>query len=154
MSVTIEGPLTGQAHRCEPILRALPAWFGIESAIRDYVAQIEALPTFVATLDGALVGFLTLKVHTPCAAELWVMGVLPAARRSGVGRALLSATEAHLRSEGIRYLQVKTLSAADPDPNYAQTRAFYTAMGFCPLEAWPELWGPDNPCLQMVKALG
>jgi hypothetical protein len=26
-------------------------------------------------------------------------------------------------------------------------------MGFTPLEVFPELWSPNNPCLQLVKFL-
>jgi hypothetical protein len=59
-----------------------------------------------------------------------------------------------LRGQGVEYLQVKTLSDAHPDAGYARTRAFYQAMGFRPLQELPELWGEENPCLQMVKGLG
>jgi hypothetical protein len=31
---------------------------------------------------------------------------------------------------------------------------FYYAMGFKPLEVFPELWAPHNPCLQLVKFIG
>jgi len=41
----------------------------------------------------------------------------------------------------------------DPDPGYARTRAFYAAMGFEPLEEIVQVWGPDNPCLLLVKRL-
>jgi coenzyme F420-0:L-glutamate ligase/coenzyme F420-1:gamma-L-glutamate ligase len=46
---------------------------------------------------------------------------------------------------------VKTLAPTRPDENYARTRAFYEAMGFTPLEVFPELWDPRNPALQLVK---
>ena len=48
---------------------------------------------------------------------------------------------------------MKTLAPSDPDPSYAATRAFYAAVGFLPLEELPQVWGPQNPCLLMVKAL-
>ena len=38
-------------------------------------------------------------------------------------------------------------------PAYAQTRAFYLAMGFRPLEELRKLWDEANPCLIMVKRL-
>ena len=68
--------------------------------------------------------------------------------------ALLRAVESYLVGRGIEFLQVKTLSPAHPDKNYAKTRAFYGAMGFRPLEEFPDLWGEQNPCLQMIKGLG
>jgi hypothetical protein len=36
---------------------------------------------------------------------------------------------------------------------YERTRAFYIAGGFRPPEEFPNLWGPENPALQMVKVL-
>jgi ribosomal protein S18 acetylase RimI-like enzyme len=151
--ITLQGPSLGRASLCEPILRALPEWFGIEEATRQYIRDVEAMPTFLATLDGQVVGFLTFRQHSDYAAEIHVMGVHPRAHRRGVGRALMEALEAHLQAQGIEYLQVKTLSPAHPDKNYAKTRAFYHALGFRPLEEFPDLWGEQNPCLQMIKYL-
>jgi GNAT superfamily N-acetyltransferase len=153
MDSIVEGPRLGQASVCEPILRSLPEWFGIEEATRQYILDIEALPTFLVTVKGQVVGFLTLKQHSEYAAEVHVMGVYPREHRKGVGRALMASAEAYLRERGVEYLQVKTLSAAHPDKNYAKTRRFYRAMGFRPLEEFPELWGAENPCLQMIKGL-
>ncbi len=153
MPTSIEGPCFAQAPVCEPILRALPQWFGVEAAIVQYVRQIDALPTFVASLGGAPVGFLTLKRHFASAAEIYVMGVRVEAHRQGVGRALVQRAEAYLRQEQVVYLQVKTLGPSHPDPDYAQTRAFYTALGFAPLEEFRQFWNDENPCLLMVKHL-
>ena len=153
MDITLQGPALGQASLCEPILRALPEWFGIEEATRQYIRDVDTLPTFLAMVDDRVVGFLTFRQHSEYAAEIHVMGVHPRAHRQGAGRALVQALEAHLRAQGIEYLQVKTLSPAHPDQNYAKTRDFYLAMGFRPLEEFPDLWGEQNPCLQMIKGL-
>jgi ribosomal protein S18 acetylase RimI-like enzyme len=151
--MNIEGPLLGQGTVCEPILRALPEWFGIEAATAQYIRDVDALPTFVASVDGRAVGFMTAKQHFPQAAELYVLGVLPEMHHRGVGRALLARVEAYLREQGVEYLQVKTLSVSHPDVGYAKTRAFYEAMGFRPLEEFPTLWDEANPCLLMIKTL-
>ena len=66
---------------------------------------------------------------------------------------MLAAAEEWLCDQGVEYLQVKTLSAAHSDLNYARTRLFYEAVGFRALEEMPELWDPSNPCLIMVKRL-
>lgn len=147
------GPLLGQAASCEPILRALPDWFGIEEAIRHYVGEIEHLPTFLAYQDDVAVGFLTLQQHTPYAAEVYVMGIQAEFHRLGIGKALMQEAEALLRTQGVEYLQVKTLAPSHPDPHYAGTRAFYQNVGFRPLEELTALWGEANPCLLMVKRL-
>lgn len=150
---TITGPLLDQGATCEAILRALPDWFGVEEAIQEYARAIDSLPTFLANRGERVIGFLTVKVHNPYAAELYVMGVLPEAHRQGLGRRLVSAAEALIKEQGIEYFQVKTLGPSRPDPGYARTRAFYQAAGFRPLEEFPLLWDKDNPCLLMVKKL-
>lgn len=154
--IEIKPAARGQSAVIEPILRALPQWFGIESATQMYVFEAEINPTIVAIdkREGDKpVGFLTLIQHSQHAAEIYVMGVLPEYHRRGVGRLLLAAAEAHLIAEGTIFLQVKTLSDKHPDAGYAQTRSFYLEMGFVLLEEFPDLWGDHNPCWQMVKAL-
>jgi ribosomal protein S18 acetylase RimI-like enzyme len=153
MTEIVQGPFFEKSAVCAPILAALPQWFGIEEANRQYIEDIGRLPTLLASVNGETVGFLTLKEHNEYSAEIHVMGVKPEMHRQGVGRALVSTAESYLRQRGFEYLQVKTLSAAHPDSNYARTRGFYQAMGFRPLEEFPELWGPANPCLQLVKGL-
>ena len=150
----IVGPQLGCQTQCEAILRAVPEWFGIESAIVEYVRNIETLPTFLALeSDDSAIGFMTVKAHFPQSADLYVLAVRKEHHRSGVGRALLGRVEVWLRGEGVRFLQVKTLApAADYEP-YERTRRFYEAMGFTPLEVFPTLWDPRNPCLMMIKAL-
>ena len=147
----IDGPLAATAAICEPILRALPPWFGIESAVLDYLENIPRLPTFLAHQDGQTVGFLTLRQHFPESAEIYVMGVTRP--RRGGGKALLEAAQDWLRDSGTQYLQVKTLAASVDYPPYAQTRAFYQSQGFSPLEVLPNHWDEGNPCLLLVKNL-
>jgi hypothetical protein len=50
-------------------------------------------------------------------------------------------------------MTVKTLSDRHPDRHYAKTRSFYQKLGFVALEALPELWGQENPCLYMIRDL-
>ena len=66
---------------------------------------------------------------------------------------MLRYGERALAAQGIEYLQVKTLRPSRPDEGYARTRAFYLAQGFRVLEEFPDLWGPENPSLQMVKRI-
>ncbi len=100
----IQGPFFNQARVCEPILRALPEWFGIEAAIRRYLAEVDTLPTFLAVIEEKAVGFLTLKYHFEHAAEIYVMGLRPDSHRHGLGRALVVRAEELLRSNGVEYL--------------------------------------------------
>jgi ribosomal protein S18 acetylase RimI-like enzyme len=154
VKINIRGPFLEQADLCEPVLRALPEWFGIEATNLHYLDAIDQLPTFLALKADQVVGFLSIYQHYPQSAEIFVTGVYPNVHRKGVGRAMLLAAEAYLRKKGVKYLQVKTLSASHPDEGYARTRAFYTAMGFQPLEEFPTLWDENNPCLLSIKYLG
>ncbi len=87
---------TGTGTICRQILDTLPTWFGIPESVEDYVDAAEANPTVVASLDGIDVGALTLVIHTPYAAEIYVMGVRPEHHRRGIGRAMLEAAQAWL----------------------------------------------------------
>lgn len=153
MPGTIQGPFLGKAPVCEPILRSLPEWFGVEAAIRQYTQDIDLLPTLLAFANDQVVGFLTLKYHTTYAAEIYVMGIDPHYHRQGFGRALVERAEILLRQEGLEYLQVKTLSPSVEYEYYARTREFYAAMGFRPLEEIKLIWDAQNPCWLMVKHL-
>ena len=148
MSV-VEVELPAKRSRiCEAVLRDLPDWFGIEEATAAYIRDVERLPTFAVGEDA----MLALKLHTPRAAEVYVMGVRRERHGDGLGTALLRVAEEYLRKREIEYLQVKTLGPSDPDPGYARTRAFYEARGFVPLEEIHGLW-EANPCLLLVKRL-
>jgi GNAT superfamily N-acetyltransferase len=151
LSLRVEG--AGAGAICADVLAALPHWFGFADSVAAYVESAENGPTVVATLDGRDCGILNLLLHTPYAAEIVVMGVLPELHRGGIGRALLEEAEAWLAQRDIAYLQVKTLSPRSADEGYAATRAFYFGCGFRPLEEMPGLWRTDQPALQMIKCL-
>lgn len=138
----------------EAILRGLPEWFGIEEALLDYVDQAGRLPTYTATVDGDVQGVCLVRQHNRYAAEIHLLAVRRAVHRRGLGRALVGAAERDLQVRGVELMQVKTLGATHPSPEYAATRRFYEALGYRPLEEFDAdtLW-PGNPCLVMVKSL-
>ncbi len=119
----------------ESLLRSLPAWFGIEDAIVEYVAAAARLVTYVARdAHHTPVGVLLVQRHfRPRPRSTSWLSILPA-NRGGVGRALVRAAEGDLAADGVYLLQVKTLGPSRPDPNYARTRLFDEACGFQPLE--------------------
>ena len=118
-----------------------------------YVADSASKPTFGAELDGQLIGFLTLNQHFPLSWEVHCMAVSAKHRNSKVGSALLAAAEHHIAAQGAMFLQVKTVAEASHSREYGETRQFYLARGFIPLEVFPTLWDPWNPALQLVKAV-
>jgi predicted N-acetyltransferase YhbS len=155
VSVVIEGP-TQVGDVVRTLLDELPEWFGIEQANADYVRLAQRSPGFVALMDARGVGALVLDRVAPDprqqAVEVAVLAVAPDLHRMGIGGRLMDAAETFARSAGAAMTYVKTLGPSDADPYYAQTRAFYAARGYVPIEEFTGVW-PDNPCLVMAKPL-
>ncbi len=138
---------------CRDILEDLPEWFGIPQARQHYAEAVETLPMFGFAVRDRVVGFLSVKHHNRFTAEAYVLAVKRDWHRQGIGRALFDHVERDLCAQGLKYLTVKTLAPDRPNQAYEATRRFYEALGFVPVEVFPALWGPDNPCLLMIKAL-
>jgi GNAT superfamily N-acetyltransferase len=148
------GPQLSRMPECEAVLRTLPMWFGIEDALIEYVEATAKYPTFAIELEGSLMAFLTLREHFASAWEVHCMAVSAPMRGRGLGSRLLAHSEDWLKAKGVEFLQVKTVAASSSSKAYAETRTFYEAKGFMPLEVFPELWDPWNPALQCIKHLG
>ena len=130
--IRVENPAE-KAEISAHILHALPDWFGLPDSTQA-------------------VGFVALKETSPCAGEIYVMGVLPEYHRSGIGRQLFAAIRAEAIARGYRLLQVKTVQTGHY-AEYDRTNAFYQRMGFLPLECLPTLWDEWNPCQVYVLPL-
>jgi ribosomal protein S18 acetylase RimI-like enzyme len=152
MEITVE--TTGHwPDALAALLAGLPEWFGIEESNRGYVAAAGALDNTTARLDGEIVGLCLVRDHNPLASEIELLAVRRDLHRHGIGRLLVTRVEADLRARGVTMLHVKTRGASRPSPEYQRTRAFYESIGFVPLEERSDIWGPENPCLIMVKPL-
>jgi GNAT superfamily N-acetyltransferase len=81
--------------------------------------SLQQRPTFVAEVEGAVVGFFQLSMNA-ARAELEHFWVLPSSHRRGIGRALLTHAAAVVAAAGHRTLHI------DADPN---AEPFYTACG-------------------------
>lgn len=156
------------------LLRGLPEWFGIDEAIDSYVEAARSLTTYVVREgsdgiagtepgedadgasygDGKIIGVCLVERHSEYSSEIHLLAVEREHHRRGIGQALMRRAERDLELDGKEFLQVKTLGASHPSPEYAATRHFYEALGYRALQELPadELW-PGNPCLIMVKAL-
>lgn len=140
-----------KSNICDQILRALPDWFGIEDSIVEYVNDVKDM-LFYASYDlDQPVGFIAVKRHNTATSEVYVMGILKEYHKQGIGRALIEAVEAYCVKHEMQALTVKTLADTVNNEAYANTRCFYTSMGFIPLEIFPDLWGLTNPCLMLAK---
>lgn len=82
----------------------------------------------VAHHEGRVVGFTCFGERglTKGTYDLYWIAVDPSARRLGVGKALMSATEAEVKKRGGRVLIVETSGMEE----YASTRAFYESIGY------------------------
>jgi len=138
---------------CENILRSLPDWFGIEESTMQYIKDADKMPTMIVKNEIKEIGFLTIKKHFKESADIHCMGILPQYHRKGIGKQLIEKVEIHLKNEGVKMLQVKTISKESDCKFYAKTRHFYKSVGFIPLEVFPKLWDEANPCLQLVKQI-
>ena len=124
----------GDGTACDAIVASLPDWFGLEEGIRECADAVRTQPGLVAEVDGEVSGFLTIARPYPQTPEISWLAVHARDRRRGIGRALIAALSDQLRTNGDRLVLVKTLSdRTDPGPEYAETRAFYLAMGFVPV---------------------
>ena len=151
--MNVIGPSLKRQNECEAILRTLPEWFGIEDSLLMYVRDSGSLPTFAVEGASGLLGFISLREHFEESWEVHCIAVSARHRNRGIGTRLLEHAEVWLAARGASFLQIKTISENSNDPNYAQTRRFYLARGYTPIEEFPTLWGPTNPALQLIKRI-
>jgi GNAT superfamily N-acetyltransferase len=137
---------------CRRVFETIPDWFGIPASNEAYLRGLGELPAWVALENAEVLGFASVRPHFKQSAELEVLAVRRDRHRRGIGRGLVDACEEWARRRGVLWLHVKTLGPSDPDPGYANTRAFYRSLGFFPLFE-TELWGPENPTLVSVRQL-
>lgn len=153
ITITREPDADMRARICRDLLAALPDWFGLPESNARFEREARDLPMWVARLGNQAIGFATLHRHFPATAELHLIAVDPAHHRHKVGAKLIAALETHLRNTATRHLTVKTLAPEAGDLHYARTHRFYAAQGFLPVEVFPTLWDPENPCLLLSKTL-
>ena len=153
MSLRISERDFGAGAICRSILDQLPEWFGIPQSNADYARLADEGPAWLAVDDGEVVGLMLLKPHFESTVEIYLLAVVPARHRAGVGRALVAQAEAWARGRDATFLTVKTRGPSKPYEPYERTRAFYEAMGFVALEEFAELWDPQNPALMMARPL-
>ena len=136
------------------ILEGLPDWFGDPEAIDNYELAA-ADPKFVSLLaldGGEVVGAALIRRHFPETAEIHLIAVAHNHRGQRIGRALVDKIAGDLAADGCSMLTVHTVGPSFDNQPYANTRAFYRAAGFVPLEEHNNLdWA--GPTLIMARAL-
>ena len=141
------------AQTCDAIVAGLPDWFGDPLGLVECAEAVRSQRGFVSVGKGGdVAGFLTWIDQDPATVEITWMAVRADSRRAGIGRELIETLFRSARGKGARFVLVKTLSDAHPDERYAQTRAFYRAMGFEPVSEL-DIWGPRNPAQLLMRLL-
>lgn len=135
------------------ILGGLFMWFGQPESNEEYVEKASTLTNVVARDGDEVVGICLLIRHNSLAAEIDLIAVPEAMHRHGIGRRILDHIERELVADGVRMLHVKTYGPSGSSAEYERTREFYEGTGFVPLEERTDIWGPENPCLILAKAL-
>jgi ribosomal protein S18 acetylase RimI-like enzyme len=146
------------ADACDAVLASLPYFFGDRDGIRQAHDAVRSQRGFVAELDGAVRGFITLEQHQAGSSEITWLAVHQGFRRNGIGRSLVEASVELLRSEEQSVVFVLTLGPSVPEPidvadNYEGTRQFYRRMGFVGLREFGLRDWNDAFALVLVRAL-
>jgi ribosomal protein S18 acetylase RimI-like enzyme len=145
------------AEACDAIVLSLPYHFGLEGGRAECAEAVRTQPGLVAVEDGEVVGFITLARHSAPSAEITWLAVRSDRRRHGHGRALIERAAVELAADGVELLCLLTVAESEPDDrptdNYADTRAFYRALGFVPLREL-QLDGWDERAVIMARPLG
>nr|WP_184039713.1 GNAT family N-acetyltransferase [Sphingomonas endophytica] len=102
---------------------------------------------WTAWRDETLVGFVALKALDPHHGEVKSMRAAPAARGTGVGRALLAHVVATARERGYGRLSLETGTAALHQP----ALGLYRSAGFVPCDAFADYRpSPHNQFLTLI----
>ncbi len=99
-------------------------WTRHDLELREREPWFDPAGFFIAEADGLMAGFHWTKVQDPGLGEVYVVGVDPAERGSGLGRALTLAGLRHLRDRGV----AQAMLYVDED-NVPAIR-MYEALGF------------------------
>lgn len=154
MTLRISERQFGSGAICHAILDTIGDWFGMPASNAEYERLAETGPAVIAVQDGAAAGLMLLKRHFATTLEVYFIGVEQTRHRQGVGRTLMHHAEAAARAEGRPFVMVKTQGPSANYEPYERTRRFYEALGYVALEELDIGWGPENPTLILVKAIG
>jgi ribosomal protein S18 acetylase RimI-like enzyme len=108
-------------------------------------------PVFVAEADGRICGYVCLG-RTPLTVSTWHLYwicVHPAAKRTGIGRALQEYAEFFVRSRGGQRVVLETSGKS----NYSPAHAFYRRAGYTVVGRIPDFYKPGDDCLVYCKTL-
>lgn len=143
-----------QIDSCMIIAKQLKEYF-TDKAISKMRNDLQEQMLYIAQDSDQVVGYVSIYIKSPDVAEILWMAVEPKLQNKGFGTALLEYIISDLKHEGIKFIEVKTLSKDIDYLPYELTRKFYEKMGFIHIEtidSYPG-WEIGNPCSIFVKKL-
>jgi len=115
------------------VVESLPGWF-MPGTWDKMQVDLQSKPSLVAEVDGEPLGFVcweNISHIEPGAVNMAWIAVHRDWRGHEMGRALLRVMEDKLRNQGdVSSVEVWTVADSEHYPPYAETRAFYRAMGY------------------------
>jgi ribosomal protein S18 acetylase RimI-like enzyme len=142
---------------CLSVARELKQYF-TTTALRAIEKDLHRHLLFIAidSVDSKkLLGFAAIDCKNQYVAEiLWIV-VKKEYQNNGIGSSLINYINNDLKAQGIKLLEVKTLSKDIKNSYYEKTRRFYKKLGFVHLETIDHYhgWDPGNPCAIYVKII-
>ncbi len=128
------GRVTALAYREFVPADPSPGWNEYLDSIADIAGRVDRTTVLVALEDGRIVGSATVEIDAtigdddrelaPDVAVLRMLGVEPAVRRAGIGRALVEASMDAARARGRRRFILRTTS------RMKNAQRLYESMGF------------------------
>lgn len=138
---------------CDNILAKLPDWFGSYETYEEYLDDLESRPVFAVVIGQETAGIMALTKTSNASIDIHLMAVTPNEHGKGIGRALVKRAAEFARSNGAKYLTVKTIGPSLVNDAYARTRRFYEKEGFLPIEEFIDFWGEGYPMLLLCQSI-
>jgi putative acetyltransferase len=112
------------------LLREYADGLGVDLSFQDFAAELADPLGFYELVLVATGGCVALRRVDGEACEMKRLYVRPAARGTGLGRALAGAVIAHARARGYERMLLDTL------PSMAEARSLYASLGFRETDAY------------------